>query len=64
MGLDILTSVLSQAEARRKHGLRPNLLALWTSTFLERTHLVFDSATARRSILPTRGCNTTTSTMR
>jgi transposase len=45
--LDILTGVQSQAEACRKHGLSPNLLALWKSTFLERAHLVFDSDTAR-----------------
>jgi transposase-like protein len=29
--LDILTGVQSQAEACRKHGLSPNLLALWGS---------------------------------
>jgi transposase-like protein len=42
--LDILTGVQSQAEAcRRKHGLGPNLVALWKAAFLERAHLVFDS---------------------
>src|SRR5690242_9803617 len=45
--LDILTGVRSQAEACRKHGLRPNLVALWKTAFLERAHLVFDSDTAR-----------------
>ena len=45
--LDILTGVQSQAEACRKHGLSPNLLALWKSTFLERAPLVFDRDTAR-----------------
>lgn len=45
--LDILTGVQSQAEACRKHGLSPNLLALWKSTFLERAPLVFDSDSAR-----------------
>jgi transposase len=45
--LDILTGVQSQAEACRKHGLSPNLLALWKTTFLERAHLVFDSGAVR-----------------
>ena len=45
--LDILTGVQSQAEACRKHGLSPNLLALWKTTFLERAHLVFDSGATR-----------------
>jgi transposase-like protein len=45
--LDILTGVQSQAEACRKHGLSPNLLALWKSTSLERAHLAFDSDSAR-----------------
>jgi transposase-like protein len=45
--LDILTGVQSQAEACRKHGLSPNLLALWKSTFLERAHLVFAHGATR-----------------
>lgn len=45
--LDILTGVQSQSEACRKHGLGPNLVALWKTTFLERAHLAFDSDTAR-----------------
>src|SRR5487761_2332996 len=45
--LDILSGVQSQAEACRKHGLEPNLLALWKTAFLERAHLIFDSDTAR-----------------
>ena len=45
--LDVLTGVQSQAEACRKHGLGPNLLALWKTVFLQRAHLVFDSDSAR-----------------
>src|SRR3954447_23588226 len=45
--LDILTGVQPQAEACRKHGLGPNLVALWKASFLERAHLVFDSDSAR-----------------
>jgi transposase len=45
--LDILTGVQSQAEACRKHGLGPNLLALWKAAFLERAHLVFDNDATR-----------------
>ena len=45
--LDILTGVQSQAEAGRRHGLGPNLVALWKAAFLERAHLVFDGDTAR-----------------
>ena len=45
--LDILAGVQSQAEACRKHGLSPNLLALWKSTFLERAHTVFESDATR-----------------
>jgi transposase-like protein len=37
--LDVLTGVQSQAETCRKHGLGPNLLALWKAAFLERAHL-------------------------
>jgi transposase-like protein len=44
---DVLTGVQSQAEACRKHGLGPNLLALWKAAFLERAHLVFDGDSAR-----------------
>ena len=44
--LDILTGVQSQAEACRKHGLGPNLVALWKAAFLERAHLVFDGDAA------------------
>jgi transposase len=44
--LEILTGVQSQAEACRKHSLGPNLVALWRTAFLERAHLVFDSASA------------------
>jgi transposase-like protein len=45
--LDVLTGVQSHAEACRKHGPGPNLLALWKTAFLERAHLVFDSDSAR-----------------
>jgi transposase-like protein len=45
--LDLLAGVQSQAEACRKHGLGPNLVALWKSTFLERAHLVFEGDAAR-----------------
>jgi transposase len=45
--LDILTRVESQAEACRKHGLGPNLVAPWKAAFLERAHLVFDGDSAR-----------------
>ena len=41
--LDVLTGVQSQAEACRKHGLGPNLLALWKTAFMEKAHLVFES---------------------
>jgi transposase len=41
--LDILAGVQSPAEACRKHGLSPNLLALWKTTFLERAPTVFTS---------------------
>ena len=44
--LDILTDVQSQAEACCKHGLGPNLVALWKTAFLERAHLVFDGDAA------------------
>ena len=45
--LDILTGVQSQAEACRKHGLRPNLIALWKTAFLEKAHMIFDGDSAR-----------------
>jgi transposase len=45
--LDIPTGVQSQAEACRKHGLGPSLVALWKGAFLERAHLIFDGDTAR-----------------
>jgi transposase len=45
--LDVLTGVQSQAEACRKHGLSPNLLSLWRTTFLERAHTVFSSDATR-----------------
>jgi len=45
--LDVLTGVQSQAEACRKHGLSPNLLGLWRTTFLERAHTVFASDASR-----------------
>jgi len=45
--LDVLSGVQSQAEACRKHGLGPNLLALWKTTFLEKAHLVFDGDSSR-----------------
>ena len=41
--LDVLTGVQSQAEACRKHGLGPNLLALWKTALIEKAHLIFDS---------------------
>lgn len=39
--LDLLSGVQSPAEACRKHGLSPNLLALWKATFLERAPSLF-----------------------
>ncbi len=45
--LDILTGVQSQAEACRKHGLGPNLVAIWKTAFFEKAHLVFDGDSAR-----------------
>ena len=45
--LDILTGVQSQAEACRKHGLGPNLVAIWRTAFLEKAHVVFDGDSAR-----------------
>ncbi len=43
MVLDVLSGVQSQAEACRKHGLGPNLLALWKTALMEKAHLVFES---------------------
>ena len=45
--LDVLTGVQSQAEACRKHGLGPNLLALWKTAFVEKAHTIFDTGAAR-----------------
>lgn len=45
--LDVLTGQQSSAEACRKHGLSPNLLGLWRTTFLERAHTVFASDATR-----------------
>lgn len=45
--LDVLTGQTSPAEASRKHGLGPNLLALWKTTFLERAHVAFQTDTQR-----------------
>ena len=42
--LAILTGVQSQAEVCRAHGLKPELVALWKKTFLERLPRVFDGA--------------------
>ena len=49
--LDVLTGVQSQAEACRKHGLGPNLLALWKTALIEKAHLVFDGDSARSAEL-------------
>jgi transposase len=40
--LAILTGAQSQAEVCRAHGLKPELVALWKKTFLERLPGVFD----------------------
>lgn len=45
--LDVLTGVQSQAEACRKHGLGPNLLALWKTALIEKAHTIFDGDSAR-----------------
>ena len=45
--LDVLTGQVSPAEASRKHGLGPNLLSLWKTTFLERAHVAFQTDTQR-----------------
>jgi transposase len=43
--LAVLTGAQSQAEVCRAHGLKPELVALWKKTFLERLPSVFDGAT-------------------
>jgi transposase-like protein len=45
--LDVLTGAQSQAEACRKHGLSPTLLATWKTAFLERAPSIFDTDTVR-----------------
>src|SRR4051794_21297560 len=45
--LGVQTGAQSQAEACRKHGLSPTLLATWKSAFLERVHTVFDTDAGR-----------------
>lgn len=40
--LSVLTGAQSQAEACRKHGLSPTLLATWKAAFLERAYTIFD----------------------
>ena len=42
--LAVLTGAQSQAELCRAHGLKPELVALWKKTFLERLPSVFDGA--------------------
>jgi transposase len=39
--LAVLTGAQSQAEACRAHGLKPELVALWKKTFLDRLPAVF-----------------------
>jgi transposase len=39
--LELLTSGASQAELCRKHNLKPQLLAYWKATALERLHTLF-----------------------
>lgn len=46
--LEVLTGQTTPAEACRTHGLSPNLLSLWKTTFLERAHTAFQ-ADERRS---------------
>jgi transposase len=43
--LAVLTGARSQAEVCRAHGLKPELVALWKKTFLERLPCVFDGST-------------------
>ncbi len=39
--LELLSGAATQAELFRKHSLKPQLLATWKSTALERLHLLF-----------------------
>ena len=39
--LAVLTGAQSQAEVCRRHGLKPELVALWKKTFLDRLPTVF-----------------------
>jgi transposase len=41
--LEVLTGETTPAEACRAHGLSPNLLSLWRTTFLERAHTAFQT---------------------
>jgi transposase len=45
--LGVLSGVQSQAEACRKHGLSPTLLATWKTAFLEKAHTIFDTDAGR-----------------
>jgi transposase len=45
--LDVLTGAQSQAEACRKHGLSPTLLATWKTALLDRAHTIFDTDRVR-----------------
>ncbi len=40
--LDVLTGAASAAEVCRRHQIKPNLLALWKATLLERLPSVFE----------------------
>jgi transposase-like protein len=44
--LAVLTGAQSQAEVCRQHGLKPELVALWKKTFLDRLPVVFDGPAA------------------
>ena len=44
--LDLLTGAVTQAELSRKHGVKPQLLALWKSAVLERLPSLFGSEEA------------------
>jgi len=44
--LSILTAAQSQAEVCRQHGLKPELIALWKKTLLDRLPLVFEGSSA------------------
>ena len=41
--LDVLTGTASQAEVCRKHQISPSLFALWKTTFLQRSSVVFQA---------------------